>query len=230
MINLTDVPYPRLLAAHYVLGERALAWHELVDFHARAAQFSMPLQRATWGWGTVYKSTRGIMELAVDTAQRTLREAGLQRADIDTAIVCSASLPAGVAAQQSFLRAFAGILQLERAEIVGITLGRCTDLLRGIHLARSLINSAQARRILVIACDAVDDERQRMENFALFSDGAASLTVELELSHAEMLLSQQAMLSARTLDDRMADVVARHFPWAGKQHQSVALEKKALDN
>lgn len=57
---------------------------------------------------------------------------------------------------------------------------------------------------------------------------AASLATELELSHASMLLTQQEQLAARTLDDRMAEVMVRHFPFAGKQHQLIMLEKKAL--
>ncbi|ACS86864.1 iron-containing redox enzyme family protein [Musicola paradisiaca] len=74
------------------------------------------------------------------------------------------------------------------------------------------------------ACNDSEGGREDLQRFYR----AASLATELELSHAGMLLTQQEQLAARTPDDRMAEIMVRHFPFAGKQHQLVMLEKKAL--
>ncbi|MGY3895913.1 hypothetical protein [Aeromonas enterica] len=174
---LSAASQSKLLAAQYVLGEQKLAWHELEDLQARAKQFSMPLQAGLWGWGEIYKTTGSVTDMAIRTSRMTLAEAGYAGQDIDTTIVCSSSLPSGTEAHQHFLREFAGQLQLEQSAITGVSLGRCTNLLKGIHLASGLIHSGQARRALVVTSDAISDERQRMENFALFSDGAASCLI-----------------------------------------------------
>lgn len=177
MLNAAAASQSRLLAAQYVLGEQTLAWHELADLQARAKQFSMPLQADLWGWGQIYKTAGSVTDMAIKTARMTLAEAGYSGQDIDTTIVCSSSLQSGTEAHQHFLREFAGQLQLEQSAITGVSLGRCTNLLKGIHLARGLIHSGQARRALVVTSDAISDERQRIENFALFSDGAASCLI-----------------------------------------------------
>ncbi|MFI8417137.1 hypothetical protein ACQKDS_11905 [Serratia sp. NPDC078593] len=177
MLNQPTVARSQLLAPHYILGDKKLAWHELSGHQARAKQFAMPLQPALWGWGDIYQTTRSVTEMAIDTARETLSDAGLSGQDIDTLIVCSSSLHRGTDAHRQFLSEFTTALELAQVEVIGVSLGRCTNLLKGIHLARSLISAAQARRILVVTSDAIDDEQQRMENFALFSDGAASCLI-----------------------------------------------------
>ncbi|MFI8417136.1 iron-containing redox enzyme family protein [Serratia sp. NPDC078593] len=74
------------------------------------------------------------------------------------------------------------------------------------------------------ACDASASGQDDLKRFYR----AACLATELERQHADMLRGQQQQLANRTRDDRMAEVVARHFPFAGKQHQQIALEKKPL--
>ncbi|MCX8957635.1 iron-containing redox enzyme family protein [Erwinia psidii] len=57
---------------------------------------------------------------------------------------------------------------------------------------------------------------------------AVARAVELELAHSEMLLTLKSQLEQRTEDDRMAEIVRRHLPLAGKQHQRIRLEKRSL--
>lgn len=57
---------------------------------------------------------------------------------------------------------------------------------------------------------------------------AVHLAVELELSHSEMLLELKSQLEQRTQDDRMAEIIRRHLPLAGKQHLRVRLEQRSL--
>jgi hypothetical protein len=55
-----------------------------------------------------------------------------------------------------------------------------------------------------------------------------SAFVTLELDHSAMLLELKNQLELRTLDDRMAEIIRRHMPFAGKQHQRINVEKKPL--
>lgn len=57
---------------------------------------------------------------------------------------------------------------------------------------------------------------------------ALAQAVELELAHSEMLLELKSQLARRTPDDRMAEIVSRHLPLAGRQHQRIRLEKRSL--
>lgn len=52
--------------------------------------------------------------------------------------------------------------------------------------------------------------------------------VDLELANSEMLLALQSQLAQRTPDDRMAEIVRRHLPLAGKHHKRIRLEKCSL--
>lgn len=211
MLNQQDALYSKLLAPCYVLGEQQCAWHEITGHQQRAQQFSMPLQPALWGWGNVYKTTSSITEMAINTVRMTLSEAGLTGLDIDVVIVCSSSLRCGTDAHQRFLGEFAGALQLEQSDVIGVSLGRCTNLLRGIHVAHSLIGTAQARRVLVVSCDAIDDEHQRMENFALFSDGAASCLIchAAEASEGYTLLASAGRQDLRQLGQGLSSELVR---------------------
>ncbi|MEK9497630.1 iron-containing redox enzyme family protein [Photorhabdus sp. P32] len=57
---------------------------------------------------------------------------------------------------------------------------------------------------------------------------AINAAVELELEHSDMLLELQNQLQQQTLDDCMAEIVKRHIPFAGKQHQRINLEQRSL--
>ena len=59
----------------------------------------------------------------------------------------------------------------------GVNLNRCVNLLAGLDVARALVASGRYRRVLVITTDKVADGADRMSQFALFSDGAASCVI-----------------------------------------------------
>lgn len=165
----------KITALHYVLGEQTVHYNELADWQQRAAELSMPAMPEVWGWGSVYRTTSSYVQLAVKCAQKSLAEISAQ--EVDTIIFCSTSIPADPDEQTQLLCTLAESLSLNHVEIVGVTLGRCTNLLKGLRLAQARINSGQSRQILVIASDCIMNERKRLENFALFSDGAASCLV-----------------------------------------------------
>lgn len=164
----------KMIALSYVLGEETLSYDQIPDWQQCAAAFSMPVQPALWGWGFVRKTTSSFMQLALESARKTLAESFHP---VDSVIFCSTSLPADTDEQTRLLCAFADALQLNQTEITGVTLGRCTNLLKGVRLAQARIVSGQSKAVLLVASDCMANTQQRLENFALFSDGAASCVI-----------------------------------------------------
>ncbi|CDH20933.1 hypothetical protein KKI93_17620 [Xenorhabdus bovienii] len=167
----------KLIAPQYLLGEQVLPYHEIVQWQQRAANFSMAPEPTLWGWGTVHKNSHSVAEMAVATAKKTLLSANVHHQDIDTLIFCSTYFPDRPNEHISLLREVACPLNLEHTEIIGVTLGRCTNLIKGLRLAQARIASGQSKQALVVTSDCIVNEEERMENFALFSDGAASCLV-----------------------------------------------------
>ncbi|MCX8957634.1 beta-ketoacyl-[acyl-carrier-protein] synthase family protein [Erwinia psidii] len=165
----------KMVAPHYVLGEQTVPYDQIPGWQQRAAAFSMPELPGVWGWGAVRETTTSFVQLAVESAAKTLAASPDRTAD--TVIFCSSSLPADADEQTRLLCTFADALQLNQAEIIGVTLGRCTNLLKGLRLAQARIASGQSAEILLIASDYMADPQKRLENFALFSDGAASCLI-----------------------------------------------------
>jgi 3-oxoacyl-[acyl-carrier-protein] synthase-3 len=166
-----------LSAPAYVLGEDEVAHHSLPDFAERARTYRMPSQPALWGWGTVRRTRRTVADLAVDTGRTTLAAAGVAPSAVGTVILCSTRFPGGPDTHGQFVAGIMAGLGTPTAAFTGITLNRCTNLLAGIDLATALVASGRHRTVLVVTTDAMADDRDRFEQFALFSDAAASCLV-----------------------------------------------------
>ncbi|MER6299986.1 3-oxoacyl-ACP synthase [Kitasatospora sp. NPDC001539] len=166
-----------LQAPQYVLGEEELDHTEVECLAERAAELKMVPRAALWGWGSVRRTGRGLAELAIDSGTATLRAAGVDPAEVDALILCSTRFPGGPRTHGRFVERILTGTGLERAAFLGITLNRCTNLLVALDTAHALVAAGRHRRILVVTTDRIEDEKERMESFALFSDGAASCLV-----------------------------------------------------
>ncbi|MFI6151942.1 3-oxoacyl-ACP synthase [Kitasatospora sp. NPDC051170] len=166
-----------LQAPRYVLGEEELDHTEVECLAERAAELKMVPKAALWGWGSVRRTGRGLAELAIDSGTATLRAAGVDPAEVDALILCSTRFPGGPRTHGRFVERILTGTGLERAAFLGITLNRCTNLLVALDTANALVAAGRHRRILVVTTDRIEDEKERMESFALFSDGAASCLV-----------------------------------------------------
>ncbi|MEV7414926.1 3-oxoacyl-ACP synthase [Streptomyces sp. NPDC089919] len=174
-------PAVHLSAPAYVLGEQAADHTTIPQLAERARQFGMPPKADLWGWGTIRRTARGLADLAVESSRATLAGAGADPASVDCLILCSTRFPGGPRTHGRFVASvLSGIGLGPGTAFTGITLNRCTNLLVGIRTAQALVAAGQHRRVLVATTDKVSDEAVRMENFALFSDGAASCLVAAE--------------------------------------------------
>jgi 3-oxoacyl-[acyl-carrier-protein] synthase-3 len=173
-----------LLAPRYVLGEEELDHTEVECLAERAAELKMVPKAALWGWGSVRRTGRSLADLAIESGAATLAAARLDPSEVDALVLCSTRFPGGPRTHGRFVERILTGTGLDRAAFLGITLNRCTNLLVALDTAQALVAAGRYRRILVVTTDRIEDEKERMESFALFSDGAASCLVTADAETA----------------------------------------------
>jgi 3-oxoacyl-[acyl-carrier-protein] synthase-3 len=169
-----------LSAPTYELGEIELDHTEIPEFAERARSYRMPVSADLWGWGKVRRTERTLAELTADSGETTLRTAGIDPAAVSLLLLCSTRFPGDAGTHGQFVAGITERLGLHEAAFTGLTLNRCTNLLAGIDIAAALVASGRHRTVLLVTADRVEQEADRMEQFALFSDGAASCLVSAE--------------------------------------------------
>ncbi|GAA4551957.1 hypothetical protein [Amycolatopsis samaneae] len=163
--------------AAYELGEYEAGYREAPRFAEKIARYEMLDEAGVWGWGRFFVSGRDRAELAVAAARRTLAMTGCTGGDVDAVVLGAAEFPADVDSHARYCRTVLEALKLGNAFVLGVTLGRCTTLLSAVHLAERLVASGTYDNVLVVVADRVEDEEKRFQQFAIFSDSAASCLV-----------------------------------------------------
>ncbi|GAB3651930.1 beta-ketoacyl-[acyl-carrier-protein] synthase family protein [Glycomyces tarimensis] len=166
-----------LNAPQYVLGEITEPYDAIKGWRERAEALQMAPLPELWGWGRVRRTERDTAELAVDSGRATLDRAGVAPDDVDDLYLCSTAFPTSLDAQTTLTARVLRGLGLRRAAVTGVSLARCANLLLAVRAASAAADSGQTRTALVITADRIQHEPHRIENFALFSDGAASCLV-----------------------------------------------------
>jgi len=169
-----------LLGPAYVLGEHEVDHTAIHNLGELARRFKLAPKPELWGWGTIRTTSRELEELAVETGVTTLKTAGIDTASIDALVLCSNRIPGPAEGHGQFVADILTGVGLGDIPAYGANLNRCVNLLAGIDLARALVACGRYRRILVITTDKVADGADRMSQFALFSDGAASCVISAE--------------------------------------------------
>jgi 3-oxoacyl-[acyl-carrier-protein] synthase-3 len=164
----------------YELGELAADHTTIEDLQARAVEFKMQPSPQLWGWGGIRRTVRGLEELAIASGAATLRAAGIAPSAIDALVLCSTGIPGPAEGHGLFVETIVTGLGLGDVPCYGQTLNRCVNLLAALDVAAAFVTSGRYRHIMVITTDRITDESERVTNFALFSDGAASCVVSSE--------------------------------------------------
>ena len=172
---MTDSPY--LTGASYVLGEQELDYTGIENLRELAARFKMAPSAGLWGWGGVRVTERDLEDLAADCGAATLRAAGVDPAAVDALVLCSNRIPGPAEDHGRFVRRVLTGVGLGDIPCYGQHLNRCVNLLAGLDVARALVLSGRHATVLLITTDKVAPGADRMSQFALFSDGAASCLV-----------------------------------------------------
>jgi 3-oxoacyl-[acyl-carrier-protein] synthase III len=150
-----------------------------VNLDDRIAEYGILPKPDFWGWGMIRRTTSGVEAMAVATGSATLRSAGLDPSAIDALVLCSTQIPTDTRDHGHFVQTVMTGLGLTGADFVGVTLGRCVNLLSALQVTEAMVAAGRYRRVLVITTDRAE-ETARMEKFALFSDGAASCVLAAE--------------------------------------------------
>lgn len=158
----------------YTLGEEEVPHEKVVGLIERAASLGVPADPRLWGWGSIRRTSRTHAELAVQTGRAVLERAGLQP---DALVLCCTSFPGGPESHGSFAEQVLSGIGLGDVPFTGVTLNRCTNLLVGLRLAAALVESGLHHHVLVLTVDRALEEAERVEDFAVFSDGAAGCVI-----------------------------------------------------
>ncbi|MDI5975738.1 hypothetical protein [Amycolatopsis magusensis] len=169
-----------LSGARYVLGEQEVHHTELPGLEAKAAEYGLAVNAGLWGWGSVFRTERGLDDLAVEAGAKTLRACGIDPGEVDALVFCCTSSPGPPEGHGSFLRGVLTRLGLGDIAVYGVGMGRCVNLLSGLDIATALVTTGRYRRVLVVTTDRVFDEDTRITGYALFSDGGAACLVHAE--------------------------------------------------
>ncbi|QSB06884.1 hypothetical protein [Natronoglycomyces albus] len=164
-------------AIAYVLGEEDLSYEDIPNWEQSAQLHNMAPLPELWGWGRLRRTNRDIADLAVQTGEQSLKEAGIEAADIDSLYLCCTAFPSSLAQQRDLIDSIQSRLGLDHADVTGVTLGRCTNALVALRAATAAVAAGMSRTALVITADRITNETERFVNFAIFSDGAASCVV-----------------------------------------------------
>lgn len=166
-----------LQGPRYVLGETRVDHAEIENLEARAEELRLAPDPALWGWGSVFRSERGLEAMAIESGAATLRAAGVEPASVDALVLCCSDVREHA---RSHGRLAATILEgtgLGDIAFYGLSLNRCVNLLAAIDAASAFVAAGRFRRVLVVTTDRVAGDADRMLPYALLSDGAASCLV-----------------------------------------------------
>jgi 3-oxoacyl-[acyl-carrier-protein] synthase-3 len=166
-----------LLGPAYVLGEHEVDHTAIDNLGELARRFKLAPKADLWGWGTIRTTGRELEELAAHAGLKTLKAARVDNTSIDALVLCSNRIPGPAEGHGEFVAKVLTGIGLGDIPAYGANLNRCVNLLAGIDLAQALVASGRYRRVLVITTDKVAEGADRMSQFALFSDGAASCVI-----------------------------------------------------
>jgi 3-oxoacyl-[acyl-carrier-protein] synthase-3 len=186
----------------YVLGEIERHHSTIDGLAARAEELRLAPDPALWGWGSVFRTERGLAAMAADSGSASLRAAGLEPPAIDALVLSCGEAPGPARSHGRFVGAILEAIGLGDIAFTGVSLNRCTNLLSALDVAGAFVASGRHRRVLVVTADRVGDERERVLPYALLSDGAAScvLTGDGEGLDRYQLVSCAAAQDTRSLD------------------------------
>lgn len=179
-MNTVDERHPAtvyLRGASYLLGEREVHHTGIENLPELAGRLHLAPNAALWGWGTIRTTGRDLADMAAVTGRATLTAAGVSAADVDALLLCSTRVPGPAEGHGQFVADVLTGTGLGDIPCYGQSLNRCVNLLAGLDVARTFVASGRYRRVLVITTDKVAQGADRMSQFALFSDGAASCLV-----------------------------------------------------
>lgn len=193
-----------LTGPSYVLGEIEEDHTAIENLAELAAELKLAPNPGLWGWGSIRTSKRELEELAVDTGSATLRAVGLDPASVDALVLCCNRIPGPAEGHGRFTQQVLTGIGLGSIPCYGQFMNRCVNMLAGLDVARALVACGRYRRVLLITTDKVADGADRMSQFAMFSDGAASCVITADPDAADRGADCYELLGCAVAQDTAA--------------------------
>lgn len=176
---MTIMTKPRVSNIAYTMGEIKSTYLEAPGFDAVVESNSMLKIPEMWGWGN-YFATEDILSLASPTIKKTLDGAKIAPTEVELVIFCASVMPVRASDLNARTAEILKSVGIDRANVIGQTLGGCATTLNSMITACNLITARAYRNILVVAIEELPDEVPRFTNFAIFSDACVSFLVSSE--------------------------------------------------
>lgn len=174
---------PCLHSIKYSLGGIEGQYDDVEVFQSILSENSIPNLPHMFGWGGYRRSSDTIFEMAYETMKLTLDASQVAPEKVGMVIICSSDFSPDTE-KQSYSELLLS-LGMSEAFPMGVTVSDCANLLSTVHMAKLLIAAKQYENIMLVTSNKIYDERYRFQNYALFSDGAASFLISdrNELDH-----------------------------------------------
>lgn len=127
------------------------------------------------GFARYSREERGVAALAGRALAGSIARSGLPASAFDAVVYGTTTF--GAQDTASIDRKVARALidnGLGHAYPIGVFLSQCNTLFAALRVARGLLHEPEVRHVLVVVADGLDDERTRVRNLAMHSDGAAA--------------------------------------------------------
>lgn len=179
---------PKVSNIAYTLGEIKNDYSQASGFAVVVESESMLKIPEMWGWGN-YFATDDIFSMVQPTVKKTLERAKIAPNQVDLVILCAAVMPGKGSDLNMHTAKIMKSLGINRANIIGLTLGGCATTLNSMIMASNLVMANVYKNILIVAMDTLPDEATRFVSYAIFSDVCVSFLVSLESNSSFEIVS-----------------------------------------
>jgi 3-oxoacyl-[acyl-carrier-protein] synthase III len=214
---------PRVSNISYTLGEIKGMYSQASGFASVVENGAMAKIPEMWGWGN-YFATDDIFSLAQVTIKKTLDGARILSNEVDLVIFCASTLPGRDSDLKMRSAKILKSVGIDRANMIGLTLGGCATMLNSMITARDLTAAKVYKNVLVVAIEALPPERTRFANFAIYSDICVSFLVGSELGDGLEIISS----TYKTAIDQILDGVDFKNPALSKECVSQTIGKAEI--
>jgi 3-oxoacyl-[acyl-carrier-protein] synthase III len=194
-------------AVNVGLGNIRRAVESIEGVQAQFKDRKLPMNSSLLNYGYFHQSTLEPVDRIVQVVAGTLAAANLEPDCVDMVVVAAAQVEF-LTGDRKFVSALLEQAGLTNALPLVITGQECTALLSALDLAWRYVRQGRFRNIVVVCCDEVRSEDQRVQSFGVISDAAVACVVSAErpLGFTVRRFSHRADLSGMRGRD---DVVSR---------------------
>jgi 3-oxoacyl-[acyl-carrier-protein] synthase-3 len=211
-----------IVAPRYVVGELEIEVEKLSRKREILSEYNMPDIKEIWGWEFYRKTEKSLVDLAYESAARTLQDSGLAPTEIDALILCCCD-GLNYHQQNQFEGQLSTRLGLGYAFVSWIGGAGCASLFSAMKVAMSLVAGQACKNVLIVSADKIDSDDARLQRFGVLSDGACSFIVvrsekvEFSIKGVKVLSCPSALKNGGQDFQEKCQLIYSVFDKAGKE-------------